>query len=234
MGEGPVKRERGIAYGSGQLLDLFQPAAPRGPGVVVLWHGRGACERDVLEPLAHQIAAAGVGVIVPDWSTRDGTDGRRHLTASLSFIRHRSTSTEAKRITLAGWSLGASAGLDLIRRPVLLDGWRPAAFVGLSGGFDGSPFSSGQPGPVDPSVPLLLVHGSSDEVVPVERSRRTFDQLGDEGWHVRLHEVATDHAGVIGTVYDPALHRCVPTTDPSRQELLRTIATLIADHATAD
>ena len=104
----------------------------------------------------------------------------------------------------------------------------------MSGGFDGSPFSNGQPGPVDPSIHLLLVHGSSDEVVPVGRSRGTFEQLRDEGWSVGLHEVAADHAGVIGTVYDPALHRCVPTKDPTRRSLLVTVATLIADMAITD
>ena len=114
-------------------------------------------------------------------------------------------------------------------------GWRPTAFVGLAGGFSRSPFSREQPSAlsIDSSIPLLLVHGSSDEVVPPVRSRVTFDQLHREGWNVRFREVATDHAGAIGTVYDTARQRCVPTDDPRRREVLGAVATLIADLALA-
>jgi predicted peptidase len=113
-------------------------------------------------------------------------------------------------------------------------GWRPTAFVGLAGGFSRSPFSREQPSAlsIDSSIPLLLVHGSSDEVVPPVRSRVTFDQLHREGWNVRFREVATDHAGAIGTVYT-ARQRCVPTDDPRRREVLGAVATLIADLALA-
>lgn len=228
-----MRRLGSVDYGLGQLLDIYEPDRPRGSVVVLLWHGRGPNERDVLEPLAHRIAAAGVTTIVPDWNTADGGRGRHHLSASLAFTRDLSTATGAGRVVLAGWSLGANAGLDVVLLTTILGGWRPAGFIGLSGGFDDSPYSERDPlgVSVDPSVPLLLIHGTFDEVVPVERARVTFDELLRAGWDITLREVETDHAGAIGTIYDPTGHRCVPTGDPVRGELLAAIARWIADFA---
>jgi predicted esterase len=233
MGEAIVRRKGCVDYGLGQLLDTYEPERPRGSVAVLLWHGSGPNERDVLEPLADQIAAAGVTTIVPDWSCDDGGRGRHHLTASLAFTRDLSGSIGLGRVVLAGWSLGASAGLDVVLLTTILGGWRPAAFIGLSGGFDDSPYSERDSFAVtvDPSVPLLLIHGSSDEVVPIGRARITFEALLRAGWEVTLREVETDHAGAIGTIYDPTKHRCVPTDDPIRQELLTTIARWIVDFA---
>jgi predicted esterase len=233
VGETVVGRE-GVAYCGEQLLDIYEPELSRTSTAVVLWHGSGANERDALEPLARQIAGAGMRVMVPDWSTDDDANGRNHLSASLSFVRNfRSNAGPVDRVVLAGWSLGASAGLDAVCHPEAFGGWRPDALICISGGFHRSPFSPEQPSgsSVDPSVPLVLFHGSFDGVAPSERSRVTFDRLLREGWSVTLRELATDHAGAIGTVYDPARHRCVPTDDPSRREALVTVATLIADLA---
>ena len=36
--------------------------------------------------------------------------------------------------------------------------------------------------------------------------------LARRGWPVLLEEQPTDHAGVIGTEYDPSARRCVPAT----------------------
>jgi dienelactone hydrolase len=236
MDEAAVRRESGVDYGAGKLLDIYVPEASRGRTAVLLWHGSGANERGVLEPLARRIALAGVGVIVPDWSTDDGANGSHDLASSLLFARNQQTEFMLiDRIVLAGWSRGASAGLDVVRHPEVVAGWRPAAFVGISGGFDGSPFYRNAPRGflVDPSVPILLIHGSSDEVVPAERSRITFDHLRSEGWNVKLREVDTDHAGAIGTTYDPARHCCVPTTDPLRLGVLATVARWIGELALA-
>ena len=135
-------------------------------------------------PLAERVAEAGVTTLVPDWSRDDGGTGRHHLSASLAFTRDHGVSMGFDRIVLAGWSLGANAGLDVVVLTTILGGWRPAGFIGLSGGFDGSPFSErdsfGTSG--SHSVPLLLIHGTSDEVVPVERARTTFEALLDAGW----------------------------------------------------
>jgi len=62
----------------------------------------------------------------------------------------------------------------------------------------------------------LLVHGTVDTLVPAERSAEAADRLARLGWTVRLRQVVTDHAGVIGTVYDRSRGRCVPSDDPVR------------------
>jgi predicted esterase len=235
VGETVVRREC-VAYCGEQLLDIYEPELPRTSTAVLFWHGSGANERDVLEPLARQIASAGVRVMVPDWSTDDDTNGRNQLTASLTYVRNFHSKVGAvDRVVLAGWSLGASAGLDVVRHPELVGGWRPNGFVGISGGFNRSPFFEEECGDssVDPSIPLVLVHGSSDEIARPERARVTRDHLLREGWSVTGREVTTDHAGAIGTVYDPVLHRCVPTDNPGRLEVLTTVASLIADLALA-
>jgi predicted esterase len=237
MGEVAVSRECGIDYRAGKLLDLYVPGIQRSSTAVLLWHGSGGNERDVLEPLARRIALTGMGVIVPDWSTDDGSSGRNDLTASVLFARSDlATSLVTDRTVLVGWSLGASAGLDVVLRPELVDGWHPAAFIGISGGYQGSPFrQKGQRDlAIDPSVALALIHGSEDEVVPVDRSRITFEQLREAGQNVTLQELPTDHAGVIGTVYDPAQLRCVPATDSSRLAVLATVASVITGLAFAD
>ncbi len=233
MARSIVRRLGAVDYGLGQLLDIYEPERPGGSVAVLLWHGRGPNERDVLEPLAHRIAAAGATTIVPDWTSADGGMGRHHLTASLAFTRDLAEAVGFGRVVLAGWSLGASAGLDVVLRTTNLGGWRPARFIGLSGGFDDSPFRERDPfrTDADPSVPLLLIHGTFDEVVPVERARITFDAFSRAGWEITLREVETDHAGAIGTVYDPTDRRCVPSDEPGRQALLTTVAGWIADFA---
>ncbi|MGH3288656.1 MAG: hypothetical protein ACRDPD_28905, partial [Streptosporangiaceae bacterium] len=61
-------------------------------------------------------------------------------------------------------------------------------------------------------VPFWLVHGTQDTVVPVEASREFAALLAEKGWPVRFEEQPTDHAGVIGTEYDPAGGRCRPAS----------------------
>jgi fermentation-respiration switch protein FrsA (DUF1100 family) len=78
---------------------------------------------------------------------------------------------------------------------------------------------------------VLLIHGTVDEVVPVERSRMMYEGLDGAGWNVTLREVDTDHAGVIGSVYEPSKHRCIPSDSSDRQRHLAAIAEWIADFA---
>ncbi|MEU6330675.1 alpha/beta hydrolase [Streptomyces sp. NPDC047049] len=235
-----VETVRGLVYGpSGKRLDVYRPAgAPQASGAaptVLLWHGIGPDERDVLEPLARTAAARGLLVLVPDWRS-DATDGgRAHLLESLAFVRGEAGGLggDGESFVLAGWSAGAGAALGVALRPGIVEGWRPRAVVGVAGRYDLPARTTGT-APLDdlaagrePGVPVHLVHGSRDAVVDARHSRdlaealraagRTdradrADRAGQAGQAVTLQEPEADHAGVIMTAYDPAADRCVPTT----------------------
>jgi dienelactone hydrolase len=221
-----------IAYGYGQMLDLVAPIGRGVTGLVLLWHGRGPNERDVLEPLSRQIVRAGLAVMVPDWQSDADDGGRAHLLSSLSFARaHVHEWTGTSGIVLAGWSLGASAGADITLHPECVGGWRPAGFVGIAGGYLASPIRQR---PVlddisaDHAVPCVIVHGTDDEGVPVERSRTAYRLLAASGWPVELREIETNHAGIVGARYDPARGRCVPSSDREPVRTTEQIARLVA------
>ncbi|WP_354638328.1 alpha/beta hydrolase [Kitasatospora camelliae] len=214
----------GIGYGSGgQVMDVYRPAgAPEPVGTVLLWHGRGPDERDVLAPIARATAALGVLVLVPDWRPDAPDGGRRHLAESAAFARRNTADLggDPGRITLAGWSLGGKAAVAVGLDPDGFDGWRPHAVVGVAGAY-GTPAPSTGSAPLEvlgrdggpvPPVPVWLVHGTADPVVDAERSRELHAALGALGRPVSLTEVATDHAGVVMTEYSPAHDRCLPGT----------------------
>ena len=222
-----------VPYAPGKSLDVHAPPGADGVPVVLLWHGSGVDERDVLAPLARQLAGHGMVVVVPDWQSDDPVAGPVQLLASLAYTRRQAAGLggDSGRIVLAGWSLGANAAAWVALHPDLVDGWAPVAWVGLAGSYDESPFGddlfAGVGGhPRGPSA--LLVHGTGDTVVPVRRSEEAADRLRGLARSVRLCPVDTDHAGVVGTGYDPWRRRCVATTDPSRGAARAEVATLVA------
>jgi len=223
-------------YAPGKRLDVHVPRRAADVPVVLLWHGSGPDEADALASLAADLAARGVVALVPDWQSDDFTAGRAQLRASMAFACAEAPSLGAdpERIVLAGWSLGANAAAHVGLRPELADGWSPAAVVGLGGSYTGSPFGddvfAGAPGRDTATTggPVLLIHGTVDHLVPVERSVVAASRFTGLGWTTGLHEVATDHAGVIGTRYDRARRRCVPTDDPARIGVRHEVADLIA------
>ncbi|MFJ5799169.1 alpha/beta hydrolase [Streptomyces decoyicus] len=241
---------RGLVYGpSGKRLDVHRPTgasetsgaagASGATPTVLLWHGIGPDERDVLEPLARTTAALGVLVLVPDWRS-DATDGgRAHLLESLAFVRKEAGGLggDGESFVLAGWSAGAGAALGVALRPESVEGWRPTAMVGLAGRYDVPARTTGA-APLDdlaagrdPGVPVHLVHGSLDAVVDAHRSRDLAEALRAPGRAVTLQEPDTDHAGVIMTAYDPAADRCVPTTAEHAVRAGRVAAGVLAEAA---
>ncbi|MCX4549871.1 alpha/beta hydrolase [Streptomyces sp. NBC_01387] len=218
-------------------LDVYTPARPGGP-CVLLWHGMGPDERDVLAPLAREIAGLGPTVLVPDWRADQPDEGRAHLTDTLRFVRDqaRDFTDDSERIVLAGWSAGAGAALGVALHPELFDGWRPAAVVGIAGGYLRPARTTGVPPlhaldrAVAP-VPVRLVHGTADTVIPWQSSRELHETLLAHGWDSQLSEPATDHAGVLGCTYDRATARCVPASDAPVRDLGRATARIVADVA---
>ncbi|MER5637429.1 alpha/beta hydrolase [Kitasatospora sp. NPDC002227] len=216
---------------------MHRPDEPgTGLATVLLWHGRGPDERDVLAPLAQATAALGLLVLVPDWRADAPDAGLTHLTESVSFAREQAAAHggDPLRLTLAGWSLGAKNAVALALGP---GAWRPRAVVAIAGGYTtsarttgGTPLDDARHGPAAPKLPLHLIHGTADEVVPVEQSRELRTALAAHHWPVTLDEPETDHAGVVLTRYSPAHQRCLPA--PDHPPGLRTAA-LLAKYAKA-
>lgn len=218
--------DHGIVYGpSGKLLDVYRAADPSGPApTVLLWHGTGPDERDVMAPLARTAAALGVTVIVPDWRSDASDGGWAHLTESIVFARQHAGSFggDAERIVLAGWSLGGLAAAGAVLQPALVAGWQPLAVVGIAGRYTRDKPEMGLRSPVVEvvagvpfSVAIQLVHGANDFVVEPQESRDFHAALVQRGRRVSLTETETDHAGVVMTEYSPEKDRCLPASGES-------------------
>lgn len=213
--------ERAVPYGHGKLLDIYRPhPGDGGPtATVLLWHGVGPDERDVLETLATATAAHGVTVAVPDWRADAPDGGRAHLLGSLAFTRERAAELGGlgeDAVVLAGWSRGGNCAAAIAVRPDTVGGWRPLAVCCLGSGFftpvplaDGTPIEDLRDTDAAP-VPFWVVHGTDDTSVPVGASREFVAALASKGWPVRFEEPPTDHAGVVGTEYDAEVRRCRP------------------------
>ncbi|MFF0413748.1 alpha/beta hydrolase family protein [Kitasatospora sp. NPDC004745] len=225
-----------VPYADGRLMDVHRPpAGAAGPApVVLLWHGRGADERDVLRPLAREAAALGLLVFVPDWRS-DGPDGgRAELLASLACARREAAAHggDPERLVLAGWSLGGREAVAVATRPDTSGGTRPVAAVGISSSYARPSAVTGD-APLDrlaaaPSpVPVWLVHGTEDEVVGPEHTRKLAEALPA----AVLLELPTDHAGVVMTAYDAGAGRCLPTDDPGVLHAGRRTAAVLAEAA---
>jgi phospholipase/carboxylesterase len=184
------------------VISAERPAAGEAEAAVVLVHGRGADERNLLPladyldpgarfhwylprgPLAlppggaHWYAVPRVGH--PDPGTF--AQGFAALAAFVDGLAY-------QRIALGGFSQGAAMSLavGLARaRP------RPAAVMALSGFLphvEGFELDEEPPFP-----PIAIGHGSFDPVIPVEFGRRARDELEAAGARVLYRESPLDHA----------------------------------------
>ncbi|RLV01265.1 alpha/beta hydrolase [Streptomyces griseocarneus] len=208
---------------NGKTLDVHTPdvCTPLTP-TLLLWHGVGPDERDVLRPVAQAVAAAGAVVLVPDWRSDEPDGGRAHLLCSLAHARER---TGIGPLVVAGWSAGAGAAVGLATRLTASGssgssgqgGWRPSAVVGIAGRYDVPARTTGT-APLDDlatrtadPLPVHLVHGTDDVPVDIRCSRELAAALHGHGWPADLKEPASDHAGVIMGAYDPTVQRVVPS-----------------------
>jgi phospholipase/carboxylesterase len=178
-----------------------RPAAGEAAGALVLFHGRGADEHDLVPLLdaldperrldgytprgplhlppggAHWYVVPRVGF--PDRATFDATYAEG--SAWLDALPH-------ERIVLGGFSQGAvmsyAFGLGRGRR-------RPAAILAFSGFV---PQVEGFELDLDaPLPPVTIAHGSLDPVIPVEFGRAARDLLAGAGADVAYHESPIPH-----------------------------------------
>jgi phospholipase/carboxylesterase len=179
-----------------------RPAAGEAAGALVLFHGRGADEYDLVPLLdaldperrldgfcprgplalppggAHWYAVPRVGY--PDPATF--AQGFAAACAFIDALAH-------ERIVLGGFSQGAvlalSTGLG-VGRP------RPAAVLAFSGFVpvvEGWRLETEQPFP-----PIAIAHGTYDSVIPIQFARRSRDVLLEAGAEVLYRESPLDHA----------------------------------------
>lgn len=164
---------------------LDESADPDAP-LVVLLHGRGADERDIVT-LADSlpVGPAYVALRAPigegggfAWFANQGI-GRPlpgSLATSVAWFTTwlDSVAGDRRPVVLAGFSGGATfAG-----GAVLAD---PARYAGLASLYATLPFDAGIPTTLDrlTGIPVLLVQGRDDRVIPVELQARTWSYLHD-------------------------------------------------------
>ncbi|MEV0225752.1 alpha/beta hydrolase [Streptomyces sp. NPDC050704] len=220
----------------GQLLDIHRATAPDAP-TVLLWHGRGPAERDVLGALAATVARLGATVIVPDWHPDAPDGGRPQLAASLRFTWD--FVPDPAKIILVGWSLGGRAAMATALQPNPPEGWRPAAVVGVAARYNQPEPLLALPSPMAvcataPPLPIHLVHGTADRVCDFANAREFQSVLASHGRRAPLTELTTDHSGAVMAEYSADLGRCRPAhSGSSYREGLRT-AHVIAEAAGLD
>ena len=202
-------------YAPGRLLDVHGDGDAR---IVLMWHGRGPNERDVLAPLAGTVAAQGYRVLVPDWSSEAPDGGRSDLLASFDWARRAVEDAHGSgQLDLVGWSLGGTAAVGLATRSAT-----PIhRVVTLAANFDAvDPISGSQlPDPLPPSngqTHFVVIHGKRDEIVDPAIGRSGARRLQDAGWSLSSVSTGVDHAGIVMTEYDQARGRCVPSQDEVR------------------
>jgi phospholipase/carboxylesterase len=178
-----------------------RPAAGEARGALVLFHGRGASEHDLVPLLdaldperrldgfcprgplslppggAHWYAVPRVGY--PDPATF--AEG---YAAATGFV----DGLDYQRVVLGGFSQGAVMALSVglgAGRP------KPAAVIAFSGFVpvvDGWSLGGG------PWPPIAIGHGTYDPVIPIEFGRRSRDELEAAGAEVWWRESPLDHA----------------------------------------
>lgn len=181
-------------YAPGRLLDVHgDPSA----ATVLLWHGRGPDEREVLAPFAGLIADTGLRVVVPDWDSTSEDGGRTHLLLSIKHVLGLDTPW-----LVAGWSLGGAAAASLALNGRKL-GLGPIAGVSLAGVFTKEDPLTGRPF-LERVIyerrqgTITLIHGVDDAIAAVEASQAFHRNLTEAGWSGDLFELDTDHAGIVG------------------------------------
>lgn len=216
-----------VEYAPGRSVDLF---GDRGARTVLLWHGQQSDARAAVRPLGELIAGYGMAVMAPDWNSHADDRGRADLLHSLDFARRQSEDPD--NIVLVGWSLGGAAAAGLTAQ-ASRHGVRFAHTVCLAGAFMVPDPITGEPPavglPDEPSrSPFTLLHGTSDEAVPVAWSREFASALEQNGWPVQLVELGADHGSIAGASYDAVADRYSAARDDTTLAIAAEVAARIA------
>jgi dipeptidyl aminopeptidase/acylaminoacyl peptidase len=216
-----------VEYAPGRSADLLGEPSQQ---TVLLWHGQQADARTTVRPLAELLAGHGWGVVVPDWNSHSDDGGRADLLRSVRFARERVDDPDG--LVLVGWSMGAAAAAGLTIQARRL-GVGFAHTVCLAGAFMVTDPIFGQVPATQlergaQRCPFTLLHGLSDDVIPVAVSRDFATALRRNDWPVQVVELPADHGSIAGASYDTAADRYSATDDPETLAVAAEVAARIA------
>jgi phospholipase/carboxylesterase len=202
-----------------ELLETVEVETAPAPRAAVVWlHGLGADGHD-FEPIVPELGipdSLAVRFVFPHapmrpvtindgWVMRAWYDvmpagpGRREDAAGVRasreaiealVARERARGVAADRIVLAGFSQGGAMALHTGLRHAD----RLAGIAGLSCFLPLADSAADEASAANREVPIFLAHGAHDEVIPVERGRRSRDVLLELGYRVDWHEYRMPHA----------------------------------------
>jgi len=186
----------------------WKEISPTGPekGCVITLHGRGTSGADLM-PLADELDLPNLRWIFPDapfpfpdllggmmWygSNAGNSSGIQNSRKLLFDLLNHLINTEGvspEDLALLGFSQGAVMSLDVgLRYPK-----RIGALIALSGFLATPEKLSKEKSSESLSVPILLAHGTDDEVVSVDGSRDAQKTLLEEGYAAELIEYEMGH-----------------------------------------
>ena len=173
--------------------------------MVILIHGRGADMHDLADLAPMLDAPDGARFVFPNapkafepypgmsfgWTWFDGwppeaTSVAESRTTLLRFLDEITTKYPTTKLIVAGFSQGALMALDAGLRATQ----NVAGIIAMSGGL----YENELPDlAAKKHIPVLISHGSQDEVVPVNYARRARLVLEDAGFDVDYHEYPMGH-----------------------------------------
>ena len=193
---------------------VLQVPSGRGPAesmpAIVMIHGRGADANDLADLAPMLDTPPGCRFVFPNaprpfeaypgmtfgWTWFDGWPPESKSVAAsrsilLRFLEELTERYPTTKLIISGFSQGAMMALDVgLRRGV--DG-----IIAMSGGL----YEPDLPDLRERSTtPILLVHGTEDDVVPVKYARRARLVLEDAGFPVEYHEYPMAHQVVMEEV----------------------------------
>ena len=181
-----------------------RPDAEAMPMVIVI-HGRGADANDLADLAPMLDTPDGCRFIFPNaprafeaypgmtfgWTWFDGWPPRQDSVAAsrvilLRFMGELTAKYPTTSLVVSGFSQGAMMSLDVGLRAEQ----SVAGIVAMSGGLYEEDLPDLRP---RAGLPILITHGSADEVVHVNHARRARRILEDAGLDVEYHEYAMGH-----------------------------------------
>ena len=177
--------------------------------LVILIHGRGADANDLADLAPMLDTPDGARFVFPNapkpfeaypgmtygWTWFDGWPPRRDSVAAsrellLQFLGEITARYPTTSLIVAGFSQGGMMALDVGLRATQ----NVAGVIAMSGGL----YEEDLPDlAAHAHVPVLIAHGTQDEVVPVNYARRARRVLEDAGLNVEYHEYPMDHQVVM-------------------------------------